>query len=121
MKVSVLSHTLEIDATHVAEPPDEIRDQVRAYEHGDRRAFDLSVTTPDGLTGDVMAAMTEIPYGETRTYGEIAAAVGGFSRKSAKAALADCLDGDTLAEDVDQHPKAKVYPPESEDVESPRE
>lgn len=52
---------------------------------------------------------------------EIAAAVGGFSRKSAKAALADCLDGDTLAEDVDQHPKAKVYPPESEDVESPRE
>ncbi|QHS16278.1 methylated-DNA--[protein]-cysteine S-methyltransferase [haloarchaeon 3A1-DGR] len=76
MKVSVLSHTLEIDATHVAESPAEIRDQVRAYERGDRRAFELSVTIPDGLTGDVMAAMTEIPYGETRTYGEIASAVG---------------------------------------------
>ena len=72
MKVSVLSHTLEIDATHVAEPPAEIRDQVRAYERGDRRAFDLSVTMPDGLTGDVMRAMTAIPYGETRTYGALA-------------------------------------------------
>ncbi|WP_096389060.1 methylated-DNA--[protein]-cysteine S-methyltransferase [Halopenitus persicus] len=76
MKVSVQSRTLEIDETYVAEPPAEIRDQIRAYDRGDRRAFDLSVTTPDGLTGDVMAAMTEIPYGETRTYGEIAAAVG---------------------------------------------
>ncbi|SEH66352.1 methylated-DNA-[protein]-cysteine S-methyltransferase [Halopenitus malekzadehii] len=76
MKVSVRSHTLEIDATHVAEPATEIRNQIRAYERGDRRTFDLSVTTPDGLTGDVMAAMAEIPFGETRTYGEIASTVG---------------------------------------------
>ncbi|WP_280537937.1 methylated-DNA--[protein]-cysteine S-methyltransferase [Halopenitus sp. POP-27] len=76
MKVSVRSHTLEIDATHVAEPAAEIRDRIHAYERGDRRTFDLTVTMPDGLTGDVMAAMAEIPFGETRTYGEIASRVG---------------------------------------------
>lgn len=72
MDVDVLGTTIEIDASVIAASPAEIRAQVRAYERGDRRAFELDVELPDGLTGEVMAAMTEIPYGETRTYGELA-------------------------------------------------
>ena len=73
MHVDVLGTSFEIDASVVAESPAEIHTQVREYESGDRRTFDLTVEFPDGLTGDVMAAMTEIPYGETRTYGDLAA------------------------------------------------
>jgi methylated-DNA-[protein]-cysteine S-methyltransferase len=73
MHVDVLGTSFEIDASVVAESPAEIHTQVREYEAGDRRTFDLTVEFPDGLTGDVMAAMTEIPYGETRTYGDLAA------------------------------------------------
>lgn len=76
MNVDILESTIEIDETAVAESPAVIREQVREYERGDRRAFDLTVATPAGITGEVMAAMADIPYGETRTYGEIAAELG---------------------------------------------
>lgn len=75
MDVQLLETTIEIDESAIAEPPDEIRAQVEAYARGDRRTFDLEVDRPDGLVGDVMAAMAEIPYGETRTYGDLAAAL----------------------------------------------
>lgn len=75
MEIDVLDATIEIDESAIAEPPREIRTQVREYERGDRRTFDLEVDAPDGTTGEVMTAMAEIPYGETRTYGEIAAAL----------------------------------------------
>lgn len=73
MHVSLFDTTISIDDAVVAEGPEEIRTQVSEYERGERREFDLEVAYPDGLTGEVMAAMAEIPYGETRTYGEIAA------------------------------------------------
>lgn len=73
MEVDVLGDAIEIDESYVAATPSEIQRQVREYERGDRRTFDLQVSFPDGLTGDVMRAMAAIPYGETRTYGEIAA------------------------------------------------
>ncbi|SDQ60951.1 methylated-DNA--[protein]-cysteine S-methyltransferase [Natronobacterium texcoconense] len=73
MNVAILGTTIEIDESAIAEPPAKIREQVREYEHGDRQTFDLRVTVPEGMTGEVMAAMDEIPYGETRTYGELAA------------------------------------------------
>lgn len=73
MHVNILDTTAEIDETAIAEPPAEIHEQVQEYERGDRRAFDLTATYPAGLTGEVMAVMTDIPYGETRTYGEVAA------------------------------------------------
>jgi methylated-DNA-[protein]-cysteine S-methyltransferase len=72
MHVSIFGSTVEIDESHVAEPPAVVREQVCEYAQGDREAFDLTVTRPDGVTGEVMAAMTDIPYGETRTYGELA-------------------------------------------------
>ena len=75
MHVTVLGSTIELDAGVVADPTAEIRTQVREYDRGERRTFDLDVEVPDGTTGDVMRAMTEIPYGETRTYGALAASL----------------------------------------------
>lgn len=75
MNVTVFGTTIELDESAVTESPREIRAQVAAYERGDRRTFDLHVAFPPGMVGEVMAAMTEIPYGETRTYGELAAAL----------------------------------------------
>jgi methylated-DNA-[protein]-cysteine S-methyltransferase len=76
--LTVLGYEFEFDETLVDAPPDEVRRQVRAYERGDRRDFSLPVAVPDdaGLTGRVMRAMSEIPYGETRTYGDIACRLG---------------------------------------------
>lgn len=73
MNVDILGSTIEIDETVIAESPADIREQVQQYERGDRQTFDLTVTVPDGVSGEVMTALTDIPYGETRTYGEIAA------------------------------------------------
>lgn len=50
--------------------------QLAAYFAGTRRAFDLPVAFQPGLTGEVMRAMVAIPFGETRTYGELARALG---------------------------------------------
>ncbi|MFH5798666.1 methylated-DNA--[protein]-cysteine S-methyltransferase [Haladaptatus sp. CMAA 1911] len=72
MFVSVWDWEMEIDDALVAESPEEIRKQVDEYVTGERDAFDLSVTYPDSFTGRVMAAMAEVPRGETRTYGDIA-------------------------------------------------
>jgi len=73
MELALFDSQVAIDESAVAEPSEEIRAQVREYERGERRSFDLTVAFPDGLAGDVHRAMTEIPYGETRTYGALAA------------------------------------------------
>lgn len=75
MNVEIFETTVEIDDAVISESPDEIREQVSEYEQGNRQEFDLSVTIPDGMTGAVMSAMCDIPYGETRTYGELATAL----------------------------------------------
>lgn len=53
------------------------KNQLEEYFAGERRAFDLPLA-PKGTAFQqkVWRALTEIPYGETRTYGEIAAAIG---------------------------------------------
>ena len=76
MNAAIFGTTIDIDESVVVESPADIREQVSEYADGDRRAFDLTVTFPEGTTGEVMAAMTDIPYGETRTYGEIATRLG---------------------------------------------
>ncbi|WP_101296444.1 methylated-DNA--[protein]-cysteine S-methyltransferase [Halegenticoccus soli] len=73
MLVEILGTEVEIDESVVEEPPEAIRRQITAYERGERTDFDLAVAAPGGLTGRVMARMRRIPYGETRTYGEVAA------------------------------------------------
>lgn len=51
--------------------------QLEEYFAGDRNHFDLPLE-PEGteFQRSVWTALTEIPYGETRSYGEIAAEVG---------------------------------------------
>lgn len=50
--------------------------QLAEYFAGTRRGFDLPVACPEGLAGAAMRAMAAIPYGETRTYGDLAKALG---------------------------------------------
>jgi methylated-DNA-[protein]-cysteine S-methyltransferase len=50
--------------------------QLRAYFEGRLKRFDLPLDWGTGLNAAVRRAMADIPYGETRTYGEIAKAVG---------------------------------------------
>lgn len=75
MEVSVRGDRYELDISLLAESEAEIRRQVRAYAAGEREQFDLTVTYPDSHLGAVMQAMVAIPYGETRSYAELAEAV----------------------------------------------
>ena len=50
--------------------------QLARYFAGDRRGFDLPLDWGTGLHQAVRRAMAAIPYGETRTYGEISRLVG---------------------------------------------
>lgn len=53
------------------------RQELDEYFAGGRKTFDLPLCTKGtGFQKKVWAALCEIPYGETRTYGEIAAAIG---------------------------------------------
>lgn len=67
---------------HAAQPEEtelliRAHDQLRAYEAGTRTGFDLPLRVAGGdLVRAVCAEMLRIPYGETRTYGEIARRVG---------------------------------------------
>ena len=75
MQIRVLDSSVVIDTARVTESDAEIRRQVDAYLARERQSFDLSVEFPDSFVGKVMAAMCEIPYGETRTYGDLADAL----------------------------------------------
>ena len=57
------------------------RGQIEEYLDGERRAFDLPLT-PRGTSyrRRVWAALAGIPYGETRTYAQLAAVAGGGAR-----------------------------------------
>jgi methylated-DNA-[protein]-cysteine S-methyltransferase len=50
--------------------------QLRAYFDRRLTRFDLALDWGEALNGAVRRAMAEIPFGETRTYGQIAKAVG---------------------------------------------
>lgn len=50
--------------------------QLEAFFAGRLDAFDLPIAFRPGLTGKVQRQMMQIPKGETRTYGQIARAVG---------------------------------------------
>jgi methylated-DNA-[protein]-cysteine S-methyltransferase len=57
------------------------RDQLEEYFDGERQAFDLPLA-PRGTPYRqlVWQALIRIPFGETRTYGELAATAGGAAR-----------------------------------------
>lgn len=73
LTVELFGRSLELDASRIDASEAEICGQITEYAAGDRHEFDLPVELADGFTGEVMAAMQAIPYGETRTYGELAA------------------------------------------------
>jgi methylated-DNA-[protein]-cysteine S-methyltransferase len=50
--------------------------QLAGYFAGERQGFDLPLDWGSGLHEAVRRAMAAIPFGETRTYGEIASLVG---------------------------------------------
>lgn len=75
MRATVCGHDFDVDLDYLDASEQSVREQLREYEAGDRDRFDLDVRYPGGFLGDVMAAMTAIPLGETRTYGEVAASI----------------------------------------------
>lgn len=76
MTYHIFGYEVELAETRIAESQSTVREQLAAYERGDRRRFDLEITLPEGFTGEVHTALRAIPYGETRTYGQIAEQVG---------------------------------------------
>lgn len=72
MQATVQGHTYEIDTTILDVSEMELRRQLEEYEAGDRCVFDVEIQFPDGFRGEVMRAMAAIPYGKTRTYGDLA-------------------------------------------------
>ncbi|MFC6732061.1 MULTISPECIES: methylated-DNA--[protein]-cysteine S-methyltransferase [unclassified Haladaptatus] len=80
MHVTIFDTEVTIDESLVDESTAEIERQVREYEAGERTDFDLTVAYPDDYTGRVMRAMSEIPYGEVRTYGDVASSIDSGAR-----------------------------------------
>ncbi|MFB6114374.1 MAG: methylated-DNA--[protein]-cysteine S-methyltransferase [Halodesulfurarchaeum sp.] len=76
MEVRVFGTGLYIDESLIDASPGTIRRQLSEYEVGDRSDFDLVVDWPATFTGQVMAAVSSIPYGSVKTYGDVASAVG---------------------------------------------
>lgn len=72
MNFKIFNSETAIEGDFISEDEKEIRSQLDEYLRGERKAFDLEISFPDSFTGKVMQEMTRIPYGETRTYGEIA-------------------------------------------------
>lgn len=64
--------------------------QLKQYFEGERKLFDLPIDSAQGTDFQkrVWKALRNIPYGETRTYGEIAAEIG--SPKGARAVGMAC-------------------------------
>ncbi len=50
--------------------------QLSGYFAGRRTAFDLPLRFGDGFQADVLRALSAIPFGETRSYGDLAKALG---------------------------------------------
>jgi O-6-methylguanine DNA methyltransferase len=55
---------------------DEAVRQLAGYLTGTRQAFDLPLHFGDGLQGRFLRALASIPFGQTRTYGQLAKDLG---------------------------------------------
>jgi methylated-DNA-[protein]-cysteine S-methyltransferase len=55
---------------------DEARRQLAEYFAGDREEFDLPLRFGDGFQGRFLRALAAIPFGQTRTYGDLAKDLG---------------------------------------------
>lgn len=67
----------EAELIRSGEKTAELARQLGEYFAGERRAFELELApTGSGFEKKVWQALVEIPYGETRSYGQVAAAIG---------------------------------------------
>ena len=73
LRLDVFDEPLDVHLEYLDVEADALRRQVADYVAGDRRSFDVEVAFPASFVGRVMGAMAAIPYGETRTYGDLAA------------------------------------------------
>ena len=73
MEARILGTARELETSLIDADEGTIREQLREYEDGEREAFGLEIEYPDDFTGAVMRSIAAIPYGETRTYGDLAA------------------------------------------------
>jgi len=68
---------VDADAIHDEGAIDELRRQIDEYCAGERTSFDIErAAQGTAFQRRVWDALVEIPYGETRSYGEIAKAIG---------------------------------------------
>jgi len=51
-------------------------EEIAAYFSGTRRAFTLPLALPEGWQGEFLRALIAIPFGETRSYGDLARDLG---------------------------------------------
>lgn len=76
LSVDLFGYTVRLDAALVRESDAAVRRRVREYAAGERETFGLSVEFPGTFTGRVWERVERVPYGETVTYGELAAELG---------------------------------------------
>jgi methylated-DNA-[protein]-cysteine S-methyltransferase len=76
MSYELLGHSVDLEASRIAEPRRIIQQQLSEYATGERSQFDLTIDRSRGFLGDVQQQLRLIPYGETRTYGDVAAQLG---------------------------------------------
>lgn len=72
MEARILGTVRELETSLIDADEGTIREQLREYEDGEREAFGLEIEYPDDFTGAVMRSIAAIPFGETRTYGDLA-------------------------------------------------
>ena len=67
----------EVDWERTDEPFRDVASQLGEYFDGKRRDFDLPIDPgANGFQADVLDALRRMPYGETRSYGEVAHSIG---------------------------------------------
>ena len=72
MELTLLGTLVEIEDERLGSGRYKVIRQLDEYRCGVRKNFQLGIDYPNGFRGEVMRYARNIPYGETRTYGEIA-------------------------------------------------
>ena len=76
MEFKIRDEKIEIDENLLDKSSEEIRKQVRQYLDKERTWFNFEVELSQDFTDQVLKEIQAIPYGSTKTYGEIADNIG---------------------------------------------
>ena len=72
MIVKGLDAEFVIDESLIEESEKEVRRQAEEFLEGQRESFNLNFSFPSGGLGFVLRKINKVPYGDTRTYSDIA-------------------------------------------------